>query len=261
MSFVFPDINISRPIMRRSLSRHTAVKPLQKSPDRPIVTFTFDGFLKSAAETGAAIIEAVGGRACYYTSTALIEAQLDCGDMYDACDLMELSAAGHEIGAHTHDQIDCLSRDISEVLQNINLNIAALVRMGISSPITQFSYPFGTTDTITRQALAGRFAAARGNKPGLNGKGTDLMQLRAYDLGREDWTLHRAERAIEMAARNPAWVIINVHDVRRAPSEFGTTPTNLRHLVRLARDSGAAIQTPSETLRELGQTDLTASHN
>ena len=46
--------------IRRRLTQWRVAAPLARSPKRPMVTFSFDDFPKSAATNGASIIESVG---------------------------------------------------------------------------------------------------------------------------------------------------------------------------------------------------------
>ena len=57
-----PDRSLMAKIRRRMIQL-IGVEPVPRSPSRAIVTFTFDDFPKSAADTGAAIVESGGGRA------------------------------------------------------------------------------------------------------------------------------------------------------------------------------------------------------
>ena len=237
--------------IRRRMIQWRAASPLTASPKRAIVSFSFDDFPKSAAVDGSSIIESVGGRACFYACTGLMGTTTDTGEMFDERNILELVAAGHEIGAHTDDHLDCAIAETNDVLKSINSNINMLQQIGLNTPPKHFAYPYGETNQDIKSALAGRFLTARGVLPGTNGKGSDAMQLRAFELDRDDWSVTRAAEAIEAAARAPVWINIFTHDVCRAPSAYGTTPTALRRLARLARDSGAAILTPSEAMAEI----------
>src|SRR5690349_11383669 len=85
--------------------RHAA--RAQIAPDRPVVTFTFDDFPKSALN-GADIVEKHGGRAGFYACTSLMGQKSPVmGEMFDAAALKELGARSHEIGAHSHSHLDC----------------------------------------------------------------------------------------------------------------------------------------------------------
>lgn len=249
-----PEYNPDRSLPAKIRRRVTQWRPAQRltaAPKRPIVTFTFDDFPKSAADTGAEIVEAAGGKATYYACTGMAGSVNATGELFDETDLAALAKAGHEIGAHTDSHIDCAKAFRAEILANVEANLARLKEMGHDTPVTQFAYPYGETRLDVKRAMTVKFQACRGILAGVNGEGSDLMQLRAMELEPGDWTTDRAAAAIEAAARKPAWVVIFTHDVRETPSDYGTTPDALISLARKAKDSGAAILTMSEALAEI----------
>ena len=237
--------------LARRMTQWRVAKPLPAAPRRAIVSFTFDDFPVSAATTGADIIEAAGGKATYYACTGMAGTRNETGDLFTAADIVRLAAKGHEIAGHTISHLDCAKAFKGKVMADVNANLAALKQMGHAAPVTQFAYPFGETHIGVKQALVPHFRAARGVLAGVNTKGSDLMQLRALELDANDWTTGRAAKAIEAAAKTPAWVVIFTHDVRSDHSTYGTTPEALTRLTTLARDTGAALLTMSAALDEI----------
>ena len=82
-------------------ARHLARRPAKIRLDRAIISFSFDDFPKSAATTGARIMDDRGVRATFYASAGNMGRTVDGQRQYDAEDLVRLSDAGHEIGCHT----------------------------------------------------------------------------------------------------------------------------------------------------------------
>ena len=245
-----PDRSLPAKISRR-LTRWSVARPLEASPVRSQICFTFDDFPKSAADTGAAILDAVGAKGCFYACTGMADTRNQTGQLFDGDDLAALTAAGHEIGAHTDTHLDCARAAPDDVLADIDQNLAHLKAMGHSLPVTQFAWPYGETRVATKRKLGDRFTAARGILPGTNGRGADLMQLSAFELDESDTSIARAAAAIEASARTPSLVFVFTHDVREQHSVWGTTPAKLRRLVNLARDTGADLVTPSQALQAI----------
>lgn len=245
-----PQRSLPAKITRR-LTQLRAASPMSRSPSRAIVSFTFDDFPKSAVDTGADILDGANAKGCYYACTGLAKKVNATGTLFDENDLNNLHAAGHEIGAHTHNHLDCSQNPVTTVLDDIQRNLNTLKEMGHTAPITQFAYPYGETKYTLKKALIPLFPSVRGILPGVNGRGSDLMQLRAMELTPDSSTTDRAAAAIEAAANDPKWIIIFTHDVSEKPSPFGTTPAALRQLVTLAKDSGAEILTPTAALAKL----------
>lgn len=238
-----PDRSFRAKIQRRMTQwrRVDACGPLKTS----MITFSFDDFPKSAADTGAEIMASINAPAIYYACSGLAGRTNKTGELYDDSDLIALARAGHEIGAHTHTHLDCAASDLGTVLTDIDMNLQQLKDMGLEQKVRHFAYPFGETTAALKQALKGKFDTCRGILSGNNGARSDRLQLRAMELTPDPATTDRAIFAIETALQSPCWLHIFTHDVRRQPSPFGTTPDALISIARAAQSSGLPIVTPS----------------
>lgn len=232
----------------RRIVQWRAAAPLATAPAEAMISFTFDDFPKSAADTGAEILESVGARACFYACSSMAGTQTVCGEMFDERDLASLSRAGHEIGGHTRSHLDCARAGLDEVIADISHGLEDLRAMGHGEPIRSFAYPFGETRLDVKRALAQQFQTARGVLSGLNGRGSDRMQLRAVELDSDTASLPRALSAIEQAVRDSAWLVVFSHDIREQHGPWGVAPAILRRVVRAAHDAGLAFVTPGEAI-------------
>ncbi|MEO0465975.1 MAG: polysaccharide deacetylase family protein [Pseudomonadota bacterium] len=232
--------------LNRRLTQWRAADRLANNPGRPVVSFTFDDFPKSAADTGAEIIEQCGGRATYYACTGMAGTRTVCGDMFDERNIIELVKAGHEIGAHTATHLDCAQERIPRILNDIAHNLTQLSTMGVPGAVRQFAYPYGETSLPLKRSLRERFTAARGVLSGINGKGSDRMQLRAVEMTPDPESLKAVLNAIDVAAQQGLWLVVFTHDVSLRPSPFGVRPRHLARAARAARDAGAELLTMSE---------------
>jgi peptidoglycan/xylan/chitin deacetylase (PgdA/CDA1 family) len=229
--------------------------PVVVRVDRPILSMTFDDFPRSAATTGAGIVEAVGGRAGFYACTSMLQDEGSAADMWRANDIADLLARGHEIGAHGHAHLDFSRTSAPQVREDIARNLAILSDLGVGRRVASFAYPFGETDMATKRLVAARFGTGRGIAAGINEGRVDRAQLRAAELTPEGWTHSRAAALIEQAARGQGWLILFTHDVREDPSPWGVTPATLRALMRQARDAGLRLLPPAEAARACGLPD------
>lgn len=245
-----PDRSYRAKVQRR-VTQWRCVKPLEKTPREAIVSFTFDDFPRSAGEAGAAALEACDARGTYYVASSMARQTNVMGEMYGPDDLARLSKAGHEIAAHTHLHLDCSRVAPTQVADELNLNRDALSAFGVDGSVSQFAWPYGETSFEAKKALAGQVESARGILPGVNRKGADLMQLRAFELTPDAATEERASAGIRQAVKSGGWVIVFTHDVRDEPSPFGTRPEVLQALVQQARDSGARVLPVSEALQAI----------
>lgn len=226
--------------IKRRLTQWRVTAPLCVQPDKPIVSFTFDDFPKSAANEGAESLEAVGGKGTYYACSSLAGTTTSTGEQFDASDITALQAAGHEIGAHTHSHLDCSKAKLKDIHDDIALNIRHLEEMG-AHKITQFAYPYGETQVELKRGLSEDFQTARGVLAGINTAAADRMQLRALELTPDPRTIQRAGAILRAAQSDPTWIVIFTHDVQPSPSPFGVHSEDFRQLTKMARDIGAEI--------------------
>ena len=201
-----------------------------------MISFSFDDAPASAAETGAAILEARGLRGSYYIAAALAGSSAPTGRMAGKAHVQRLAAAGHEIGCHTYTHLDCGQAEAQTAVEDVARNAETLAGWGLPLPTT-FAYPYGDVAPATKKALAGRFALLRALHPGLVASGSDLNQAPAVPVegaGGEAAALGWIGRA---ASRN-AWVILCFHDVADAPSVWGCTPDALARIADAAISAG-----------------------
>lgn len=248
-----PNVSLVGKVQRRLTQWRTAL-PMPQGPRKPIVTFTFDDFPVSAANIGADLLEAAGAKGTFYVATSVMDQTNAMGKLCSKEDLLSLQARGHEIGAHTHTHLDCARADTTTALADIETNIESLKALGVTSEITQFAYPYGETSTQLKSALSDRFQTARGVLSGVNKQGSDLMQLRSYELDSNPHNDQRALDAINAAADTPAWVIIFTHDVRDDHSPFGTSPSTLQRLIKAAQGINADILTMGQAYAKIMDT-------
>lgn len=147
--------------------------------ERPIVSFTFDDFPKSAVRNAAPILERHGAAGTYYLSRSFNNATVDGIDYYDLTDLHRLIDNGHEIGCHTASHLHAPRVARSRLVEDIEANAQFVHERFGDLRLSTFAFPFGDMDLQTKLLLQGRFAACRSTLPGANREVADLGALRA----------------------------------------------------------------------------------
>src|SRR6185503_16371473 len=131
--------------LQRRLVQWRRAARCEVAPDRPVVTFTFDDFPKTAMN-GADIVEKHDGRAGFYACTSFMGLRSPVmGEMLDPATLKELHDRGHEIGAHSHTHMDCARHPLSAVERDIGENLVALSEAGHTATVSAFAWPYGET--------------------------------------------------------------------------------------------------------------------
>lgn len=217
----------------------------QVAPDRPIVSFTFDDFPKSALN-GADVIEKHGGKAGFYACSSFLGQRSPVmGDMFDADTLAELRQRGHEVGAHSHTHLDCAQARLERVERDIGENLVALAEAGHHETVSAFAFPYGETTYAAKRWVGDVFATGRGVLPGFNLGETDRSQLRAVELGASEAHRRRAFVMLEAALRRKAWLFFFTHDVGAAPTDYGAPTDLIEELAVRALEGGAILAGPT----------------
>ncbi|MCC5997180.1 MAG: polysaccharide deacetylase family protein [Oceanicaulis sp.] len=218
--------------LRRLAARALAVTPLTIALDRPLISFTFDDFPKSAAGNGASILEEFGWRATYFAAAGFTGRTTHLGEMHDIGDLKDLKARGHEIACHTYAHDDLSQMSAAEALAGCAKNREYLSSQGVETKFETFAFPYGEAAPATKRALLGAYRALRGVRPGINRGRADRGLLKAVPLDGGEYGLGRALQAVADVKAEPGWLIFYGHDVRTGPSSWGCSPQFLETVCR-----------------------------
>ncbi len=221
--------------LHRARARLSARRTVPVRLTRGVLSISFDDFPKSALIHGAAALEAAGARGTFYVSTGFAGKENHHGALFDAEDLTRLHTRGHEIGAHTHDHLDCRRAGGAEVEDTVERNLRTLRTMGHAAPVRSFAFPYGEASPQTKRMLETRFTSLRGVHPGVAAHAVDLNLLPAIGFGPDEASLARVMRGLQSAARQRGWVNIFTHDVCGDPTPWGCTPDQLHRILGAAQ--------------------------
>lgn len=243
-----PDMSL-RGKLRRRLVRMVARNPLPEFTQRH-VSFTFDDFPTSAAETGAAVLERHGLRGTFYASTGQMGMHNHFGEISGPAHIRKLSEHGHELACHTQNHVDCAASDAELVATEVDYNCRTLAGLGVASPVS-FAFPYGDVNATAKRVLDARFSSLRGVQAGINRAGMDANQLLAVGLESRANPLERAMEYLRDLQDTPGWLIFFTHDVRDDCSDWGCTPADLEAVVQASLDMGAQVDTIANVMARL----------
>lgn len=207
----------------------------------PVASFTFDDFPKSAATTGAAILERHGAVGTFYAAGSLCGITSEGLQHFDRADLADLVRRGHEIGDHTFGHIPVPRHDRAALERDLERN-ASFLREVLGDVIaTSFAFPFGHASPATKRFYAARFASCRGTVPGVNSGALDLSQLKAVSLDEAGLAANDVGALLARARRENGWIIFYTHDVSDRPSRFGSRTEAFANVVKACRDADIEI--------------------
>jgi peptidoglycan/xylan/chitin deacetylase (PgdA/CDA1 family) len=222
----------------RLINRHQTGPIGHIRTDRCVVSITFDDFPKSAAIQGARILERAGALGTYYACAEFAGTRTLHGESFDAHDIRTLERAGHEIGCHTFDHLNCCLSSASNISANVARNARAMEVLGLEQPMNSFAFPYGDASPWSRLRLARRFLTLRGIRSGVNRGKTDLSLLSAQGLGPSEADLRRVRSKFDDLQEGGGWLILFTHEVDDTPTPFGITPQGLEAIVSEAKARG-----------------------
>src|ERR1700693_5858527 len=91
---------------QRQAGRRAHRRPFLVQPQRPLISFTFDDFPRSALLAGGSILNRYGLSGTYYVSLGLAGRETESGQIFVPDDLAILLEEGHELGCHTFSHCD-----------------------------------------------------------------------------------------------------------------------------------------------------------
>lgn len=217
------------------LAMHFRVASFRLRNETPMVSFTFDDIPKSAATTGAGILEDHDVRGTFYVSGGLVGTTSSSHwAAVDVPDIVALHRRGHEIGCHTFSHRRACDLDAASLTAEIEQNSRYLRSVDPSINIENFAYPFGYGSFGRKRQLKTAFQSCRSIMPGVNSGTVDPQFLRAMPLIDRNIDRDAIERALDETQINNGWLIFYSHDVAEKPSPYGCSPALLNHALEAA---------------------------
>jgi len=234
------------------MAMHLRVEPFRLRNETPMVSFTFDDVPKSAATTGADILERHGATGTYYVIGSQVGTSSSLWDMVDCEDIVALHRKGHEIACHTFSHKRACDLDAGTLSAEIEHNQQYLRAIDPSILVDNFAYPFGFGSFVRKRQLQTIFKSCRSIVPGVNSGTVDLQFLRAMPLIDRRINRDGIERAFDDAQTNNGWLIFYTHDVADEPSPYGCSPALLNEALEVAARRKIPVLNMAEALQCAG---------
>lgn len=226
---------------KRTSARLMFRRPLAIRTQRPLISFTFDDFPRSAFLVGGAILSRYGFAGTYYTALGLLATHGPSGPLYLLEDLKAVLANGHELGCHTFSHCHSWETRKDRFVDSVLRNRAELSRLVPDAEFKSLSYPISEPRPLTKHAVSRYFVCCRGGGQTFNAGTADLNQLSAYFLEKSCGDIHAVRNQIDANREARGWLILATHDICDSPSSYGCTTQFFEDVVCYARDSGALV--------------------
>jgi hypothetical protein len=238
--------------LERSISVRLGRRPFVVRNDRPLISFTFDDFPRSAWQVGGTILEAHGLRATYYASLGLMGREAPAGSIFEREDLPELVRRGHELGCHTFAHCHAFDTPLEVFGRSIRDNRDAVQGLLPGANFSTLSYPISLPRPGVKRLCERHFLACRSGGQTFNCGTVDLNALSAFFLEQCHEDIGMVTELIRISARARGWLILATHDICANPSPFGCTPEFFEAVVRAAVASGARVEPVAHALALCG---------
>jgi peptidoglycan/xylan/chitin deacetylase (PgdA/CDA1 family) len=216
--------------LNRQFTQRLPLKPARSKLQAPLASITFDDFAKSSWTRGGEILRRRDVKGTYYVAGGFSGRTADDGvDYFTDSDLVEVAAAGHEIGCHTFSHQIGQTVGSRALMDDVERNAAYVQDVLGDYVMSSFAYPYGEASPRTKLLFGDRFPNSRGIKKGVNRGIIDLSQLKAIGIEKWWWTPEYIQAAVDRAKAENAWLIFFTHDISDEPSPFGATPQMLEH--------------------------------
>jgi peptidoglycan/xylan/chitin deacetylase (PgdA/CDA1 family) len=225
-------------------------------PDRrPIVSFTFDDFPRSALGIGGKILKSFGGCGTYYAAMGLMGRCGELGEYFCPEDLKNLLADGHELGSHTFSHLSCRNTPFPAFQLDAQKGREAIINFTGKRESHQFAYPFGHITLRAKGRIGSQMNSCRSTIKGINVSPVDLHLLRANCLYHHATDFGSIDQLFRLNDRQRGWLIFYTHDISETPSPFGCKPSEFEGVVRSAIQARAKILTVGSVMQGV-PTDL-----
>jgi peptidoglycan/xylan/chitin deacetylase (PgdA/CDA1 family) len=87
--------------------------------ERPLISFTFDDFPKTALFTAGVMLESLGMSATFYAAAGLMGSTTGVGAIFDEGGLRTLIEHGHQLASHTYSHISARNTRLSAYYEEV----------------------------------------------------------------------------------------------------------------------------------------------
>lgn len=227
---------------RNTMSYRLGRRPVQLGLKKPLASFTFDDFPRSALLSGGAILKEHGIRGSYYASLGMMGKSTVSGDLFIEDDISGLIAEGHELGCHTFGHLNPWVTGEAVFKDSIIKNQEALLEIVPEYRFKTLAYPYTHPHPRIKRVAGRYFECCRGGGQVPNIGSIDLNLLRSCFIDekqREDLDFYK--RLLEKNSQSKGWLIFSTHDISINPSPYGCTVDFFEYIVRETVASSATI--------------------
>lgn len=216
---------------------------------RPLVSITFDDGWKSAYDNGVPLLDQFGYKATFYLNPAAI----DTTSFVNSDQVMALAKNGHELASHGYEHLNLTTLDTQSIDHQLQ-HAREYFKQVHNQQTTQFSVPFGSTDSQVGHYARSYYASLRGTESGMNTRQNfDPYNLLVLYIGNDTTSTKLADALAEAKASN-GWLILVYHRVdTNTQGEPVISPAQFQQQLDTLKKSTLTVKTVSEAMQEINE--------
>lgn len=206
-----------------------------------MVSLTFDDGWKSQYESVVPLLHNAGMKGTFYVISGFVGED----EYMDAEEVADLSARGHEVGAHSvsHPHLPDLGSD--EVTEEL-VDSKAYLEEVTGKEVTSFAYPYGEYyEGVDGQTADAGYATARTADDGFNDEDTGAYLLRAYTV-EADTPIALVKDLIDEAKADGTWLIISFHHIDDSGRQYSIPTEYVEEVIAYLNETSVPEVTVSE---------------
>jgi peptidoglycan/xylan/chitin deacetylase (PgdA/CDA1 family) len=234
----------------RDYSLTDVTKPGPLRWGQPMVSITFDGGWQSVYDRALPLLNKHDFRSTQYVNASSIETP----NFMTAAEVQQMHEAGHEIAAHSYEDVDLTSIGADRLDEELRKSEEALAAAGFGTD--DLALPFGRSDPQVDWYASKYFDIVRGTDEGINTR----QNLEPHDLKvfyvTDETTPDRLAEALAGTSRVNGWLILVYHQIGTQENTIAADPSTITSDVLAAQlqlidESGIEVQPVAQAFQQL----------
>lgn len=221
---------------------------VQEAPSftRPLISVTFDDSFQSAYDNAFPLLTQYGVASTHYVISGLLEQP----GRLTVDELLEMKAAGCEIGSHTvtHPDLTVISQpDLDNEVDDSERTISS----DIASTVTDFAVPYGRYNDQVLSSIRHQYSSNRTTDEGYNEKlGFDPYRIKIKYMTSEA-TMTQFRSWVAACASSRTWLVVVYHKVDSSGWFYSIPRAAFEAQMQIIAQSGIHTCTVKDALAEI----------
>lgn len=248
-TMVTPVLHGSGALDTKDYTLYDVSKTGTKAWQRPLVSITFDDGWESAYVNGLPLLDTYNYKATFYLNPAAV----DTFGFVNSDQVAALKQQGHELASHGYEHLNFTTLNTPSIDYQLR-HANEYFKQIHNQQSTQFSTPFGGTDSQVEHYARSYYSSLRTTESGLNTRQNfNPYNLRILYVGK-DTPRSKLASALDEAKASNGWLILVYHRVDSDTSgEPVISPAQFHEQLTTLKESKITVTTVTAAMQEIGK--------